>query len=95
MSEIKYDARSVRPCKGGGILVEGTFDRPFSMRTLCMILQGRGKCAEKLGMARFSYGDYAITLYKNGRVDVHSVESTERAIEILDAVRAIVQEAFL
>ncbi|MGZ4942109.1 MAG: hypothetical protein ACXV5N_10595 [Halobacteriota archaeon] len=95
MPETKYDAHSVRPCKGGGILVEGTFDRPFSMITLCTILQGRGKCAEKLGVARFSYDDYEITLYKNGRVDVHSVESTERAIEILDVVKAIVQEAFV
>jgi ArsR family metal-binding transcriptional regulator len=92
---MKYNAHSVRPCKGGGILVEGTFDRPFSMEVLCMILQGRGKCAEKLGVARFFYGGCGITLYRNGRVDVHRVESTEKAIEILDAVKAIVQGAFV
>jgi ArsR family metal-binding transcriptional regulator len=95
MSEKMYNARSVRPCKGGGILVEGTFDRPFSMEVLCRILHDRGKCAEKLGVARFFYGDCGITLYRNGRVDVHRVQSTEQAIEILDGVKAVVQEAFV
>ena len=60
-----------------------------------MILQGRGKCAEKLGVARFFYGGCGITLYRNGRVDVHRVESTEKAIEILDVAKAIVQGAFV
>jgi len=95
MSENKYNAHSVRPCKGGGILVEGTFDRPFSMEVLCRLLLGRGKCVEKLGVARFFYGGCGITLYKNGRVDVHRVESTEQAIEILEAVEAEVREAFV
>jgi len=95
MSEKKYNAKSVRPCKGGGFLVEGTFDRPFSMELLCRILHNRGKCAEKLGVARFVYSECDITLYRNGRVDVNRVQSTEQAIEILDGVKAVVQEAFV
>ncbi len=95
MSKNKYNARSVRPCKGGGILVEGTFDRPFSMEVLCRILHDRGKCAEKLGVARFSYSGCDITLYRNGRVDVHRVQSTKQAIEVLDDIKAVVQEAFV
>jgi ArsR family metal-binding transcriptional regulator len=91
----KYSARSVRPCKGGGILVEGTFGKPFSMETLCRILQNQGKCAEKLGVARLFYADCGITLYRNGRFDVHNVQSTEQAIEIIESVKAIVQEAFV
>jgi len=95
MSEKKYNAHSVRPCKGGGILVEGTFDLPFSMEILCRILHDMGKCAEKLGVARFFYSGCDITLYRNGRVDVHRVQSTEQAIEILDGVKTVVQEAFI
>ncbi|MDD1721091.1 MAG: hypothetical protein LUP95_03800 [Euryarchaeota archaeon] len=59
-----------------------------------MILQGRGKCAEKLGVARFSYGGCDITLYRNGRVDVHRVQSIEQAIEIIEDVEVMVREAF-
>jgi ArsR family metal-binding transcriptional regulator len=95
MSEKKYNAHSVRPCIEGGILVEARFDTPFSMEALCRILRNRGKCAEKLGVARFLYGGCDITLYRNGRVDVHRVQSTEQAIEILDGVKTVVQEAFV
>ena len=96
MPEEKYGAHSVRPCKGGGILVEGTFDKPFSMEILCRILRDKeGKCAEKLGVARLFYRECDITLYRNGRVDVHRVQSTEEAIEILDQVKAIIREAFV
>jgi ArsR family metal-binding transcriptional regulator len=95
MSQKKYNAKSVRPCTGGGFLVEGTFDRPFSMEALCRILHGTGKCAEKLGVARFVHSGCDITLYRNGRVDVSRVQSTEQAIEILDGVKAVVQEAFV
>ncbi|MGA9080281.1 MAG: hypothetical protein WB581_08640 [Halobacteriota archaeon] len=96
MPEEKYGAHSVRPCKGGGILVEGTFDKPFSMEILCRILRDtEGKCAEKLGVARLFYGGCGITLYRNGRVDVHRVQSTEEAIEILDEVKVIVGDAFV
>jgi len=28
----KYNARSVRACKGRGILVEGTFGKPFQLK---------------------------------------------------------------
>ena len=95
MPEEKYSARSVRPCKGGGILVEGTFDNPFSMKILCRILLDVGKCAEKLGVARFFHKGCGVTLYRNGRVDVHRVQSTEEAIQILDEVNVIVREAFV
>ena len=95
MPEEKYGAHSVRPCKGGGILVEGTFDKPFLMETLCRILRDTGKCAEKLGVARLFYAGCSVTLYRNGRVDVHRVQSTEEAIEILDEVKVIVREAFV
>ena len=93
-NQEKYNARAVRPCKGGGILVEGTFKRPFSMEILCRILRERGKCSEKLGVARFFHGGCGITLYRNGRVDVHRVQSKEEALAILDDVKGIVQEAF-
>jgi ArsR family metal-binding transcriptional regulator len=95
MAKNKYNARSVRPCKGGGILVEGTFDKPFLMEALCRILHDRGKCAEKLGVARLFYGDCDITLYRNGRFDVHRVQSTEQAIEIIESVKAFVQAALV
>ena len=85
MSEKKYHTHSVRPCKGGGILVEGTFDRRFSIEVLCRILHNRGKCAEKLEVARFSCGRCDITLYRKGRVDIHRVQSTEEAIKSLTA----------
>jgi len=94
VNQEKYDARAVRPCKGGGILVEGTFERPFSMEILCRILREKGKCSEKLGVARFFYGGCGITLYRNGRVDVHRVQSKEEAVAILDDVKDIVEEAF-
>jgi hypothetical protein len=32
MAKNKYNAHSVRPCKGGGILVEGTFDTLFQWK---------------------------------------------------------------
>ncbi|MGZ4907898.1 MAG: hypothetical protein ACXV5H_04965 [Halobacteriota archaeon] len=95
MSEMKYNAHSMRPCKEGGILVEGTFDRPFLMEVLCKVLHDKGKCAEKLGVARFFYGGCGITLYRSGRVDVHRVESIEQAIEIIEGVEALVREAFV
>jgi ArsR family metal-binding transcriptional regulator len=95
MPEEKYSAHSVRPCKGGGILVEATFDKPFSMKILCRILRDVDKCAEKLGVARFFHKGCGITLYRNGRVDVHRVQSTEEAIQILDEVNVIVREAFV
>ena len=95
VAKNKYNARSVRPCKGGGILVEGTFDKPFLMESLCRILRNRGKCAEKLGVARLFYDDCDITLYRNGRFDVHRVQSTEQAIEIIERLKVIVQGAFV
>ena len=76
-------------------MVEATFDKPFSMKILCRILLDVGKCAEKLGVARFFHKGCGVTLYRNGRVDVHRVQSTEEAIQILDEVKAIVREAFV
>jgi ArsR family metal-binding transcriptional regulator len=95
MAEKKYNAKAVRPCKGGGILVEGDFGRAFSMQVLCEILKEMGRCAEKLGVARIFYEECGITLYKNGRVDVHRVDSEERAIKLLDDVKVIVAKAFI
>ncbi|HYA32974.1 MAG TPA: hypothetical protein VEG65_03115 [Candidatus Bathyarchaeia archaeon] len=65
------------------------------METLCRILRDVGKCAEKLGVARFFHAGCGITLYRNGRVDVHRVQSTAEAIVILEEVEAIVREAFV
>ena len=76
-------------------MVEGTFDKPFSMKILCQILRDIGKCAEKLGVARFFHKGCGVTLYRNGRVDIHRVQSTEEAIQVLDEVKAIVSEAFM
>ena len=95
MAEKKYNAKAVRPCKGGGILVEGDFGSPLSMQVLCEILREMGRCSEKLGVARIFYEECGITLYKNGRVDVHRVDSEERAIELLDDVKMIVEKAFI
>jgi len=95
MPEQKYNARSVRPCRGGGILVEATFGKPCSMQILCRILENRGKCAEKLGVARFLFDDCGITLCRSGRVDVHRVQSIAQAIEVLDAVKTVAQKAFV
>jgi ArsR family metal-binding transcriptional regulator len=46
-------------------------------------------------VARLFYAGCSVTLYRNGRVDVHRVQSTEEAIEILDEVKVIVREAFV
>ncbi len=95
MAEKKYHAKAVRPCKGGGILVEGDFGRAFSMQALCEMLKELGRCSEKLGVARIFYEEAGITLYKNGRVDVHRVDSEERAIRLLDDIKVMVEKAFI
>ena len=95
MAEKKYNAKAVRPCKGGGILVEGDFGRPFSMQALCEMLKEMGRCSEKLGVARIFYEECGITLYKSGRVDVHRVDSEERAIKLLDEVFHVIEKAFI
>ena len=75
--------------------MEGDFGKEFSMKVLCEMLKETGKCSEKLGVARFFYEECGITLYKNGRVDVHRVDSAERAIKLLDDVKIIVEKAFI
>ncbi len=88
-----YDVKTLRPCRGGGVVVEGTFGREFSMRELCALLRGIAKCSEKLGVARFSHEGCDITLYRNGRVDVHGVASEDEAIALIDDIRPIIEAA--
>ena len=90
-----YDVKTLRPCKSGGIIVEGHFGREFSMKTLCAVLHGVAKCSEKLGVARFSHQGCDITLYRSGRIDAHGVASEEEAIEIINDISAIVKDAFV
>jgi ArsR family metal-binding transcriptional regulator len=90
-----YDVKTLRPCKSGGIIVEGHFSRKFSMQELCSLLQGVAKCSEKLGVARFSHEGCDITIYRNGRVDVHGVASEQEAIEFISDIKVIVEDAFV
>ncbi len=90
-----YDVRTVRPCRSGGIIVEGHFGKEFSMNELCSLLQGVAKCSEKLGVSRFSHEGYSVTIYRKGRVDVHGVESEEEAIDLIDDIKVIVEAAFV
>ncbi|MGZ4903036.1 MAG: hypothetical protein ACXV47_09170 [Halobacteriota archaeon] len=90
-----YDVKTVRPCRGGGFVVEGTFGRTFSMRELCATLQGIAKCSEKLGVARFSDEGCDITIYRDGRVGVHGVTSEEAAIDLINDIKPVVEDAFV
>ena len=90
-----YDVKTVRPCRGGGIVAEGHFGRAFAMHDLCAILRGVAKCSEKLGVARFSHEGCDITIYRDGRVDVHGVTSEEAAIELISDIKPIVEDAFV
>ncbi len=90
-----YDVKTVRPCRGGGFVIEGNFGRAFSMYKLCTMLQGIAKCSEKLGVARLSHEGCDITLYRSGRVDVHGVASEEEAIAFINAIEPIVECAFV
>jgi hypothetical protein len=90
-----YNVRTLRPCRSGGVIVEGHFGREFSMHELCSLLQGVAKCSEKLGVARFSHEGYNITIYRKGRVDVHGVASEEEAIEFINDIKIIVEAAFV
>jgi ArsR family metal-binding transcriptional regulator len=90
-----YDVKTLRPCRSGGIIVEGHFGREFSMHDLCLLLQGVAKCSEKLGVARFSHEGSDITIYRSGRVDVHGVVSEEEAIEFINDIKVIVEDAFI
>jgi ArsR family metal-binding transcriptional regulator len=89
-----YDVKTLRPCLSGGIIVEGHFSSEFAMHELCSLLQGVAKCSEKLGVARFSHKGCDITIYRNGRVDVHGVTSEEEAIEFINDIKLIVEDAF-
>ena len=90
-----YDVKTVRPCRGGGIVAEGHFGRAFAMRDLCAILRGVAKCSERLGVARFSHEGCDITIYRDGRVDVHGVTSEEAAIDLINDIKPIVEDAFV
>ena len=95
MTERKYDVKTVRPCVGGGFVVEGHFGNAFSMHELCTILRGVAQCSEKLGVARFSHEGCDITIYRSGRVDMHGVASEEAAIEFIEDIKFIVEDAFV
>ena len=95
MMEKKYDVKTLRPCKGGGIVVEGHFGTAFSMHELCTMLQGAAKYSEKLGVARFSHEGCDITIYRSGRIDVHGVESEAEAIQFIDDIKLIIEDAFI
>jgi ArsR family metal-binding transcriptional regulator len=90
-----YDVKTLRPCLSGGIIVEGHFSSEFAMHELCSLLQDVAKCSEKLGVARFSHEGCDITIYRNGRVDVHGVASEEKAIEFINDIKLIVEDAFV
>ena len=90
-----YDVKTLRPCRSGGIIVEGHFGREFSVHDLCSLLHGVAKCSERLGVARFSHERCDVTIYRNGRIDVHSVASEEEAIEFINDVKVIVEGAFV
>jgi ArsR family metal-binding transcriptional regulator len=90
-----YDVKTLRPCHSGGILVEGHFSSEFAMHELCSLLHGIAKCSEKLGVARFSHEGCDITIYRNGRVDVHGVASEEEAIELISNIKLVVEAAFV
>ncbi|MEI7827232.1 MAG: hypothetical protein WCI87_05510 [Euryarchaeota archaeon] len=91
----KYDAKAVRPCVGGGMVVEAHFDKGFSMQVLCRILEGIAQCSEKLGVARFFHEGRTLTLYRSGRVDVHRVKSENEAIRLIDEIKPIIEDAFV
>ena len=90
-----YSVKTLRLCRSGGIIVEGHFGREFSMHDLCSLLHGVAKCSEKLGVARFSHEGCDITIYRNGRVDVHGVASEEEAVEFINNIKVIVEDAFV
>jgi ArsR family metal-binding transcriptional regulator len=90
-----YDVKTLRPCLSGGLIVEGRFGREFSMDDLCSLLHDVAKCSEKLGVARFSHEGCDITIYRNGRVDVHGVTSEEEAIEFINDIKLVVEGAFV
>jgi len=91
----KYDAKAVRPCTGGGLVVEAHFDKGFSMKALCRVLEGIAQCSEKFGVARFFHEGRTFTLYRSGRVDVHRAESENEAIRLIDEIKPMIEEAFV
>ncbi len=95
MTGKKYDVKTVRPCEGGGLVVVGHFARRFSMKALCTLLQGLGQCSERLGVARVSHEGCSITLYRDGRVDVHRAASEEDAIRLIDEIEPVIAGAFV
>ena len=87
--------KTLRACQSGGIIVEGRFDSEFAIHELCLLLQGVAKCSEKLGVVRFSHEWHDITIYRNGRVAVHGVATEEDAIEVINDIKLIVEDAFV
>jgi ArsR family metal-binding transcriptional regulator len=91
----KYDVKTLRPCVGGGLVIEAHFEKAFSMETLCKLLEGIAQCSEKLGVARFSHEGCTFTLYRSGRIDVQRAQSEDEAIRSIDDIKPIVEAAFV
>ncbi len=90
-----YNVKTLRPCRGGGVVVEGHFGREFSMHALCATLRGVAKCSETLGVARFSHEGCEVTIYRNGRVDIQGVASEEEAIAFINDIKSVVADSFV
>jgi ArsR family metal-binding transcriptional regulator len=92
---VKYNVKTLRPCVGGGFVIEAHFEKKFSMEVLCRLLEGIAQCSEKLGVARFSHEGCTFTLYRSGRIDVRRAESEDEAIRLIDDIKPIVEAAFI
>lgn len=90
-----YNVKILRPCRGGGVMVDGHFGRELSMHKLCSVLRGVAKCSERLGVARLSHQGCDITIYRKGRVVVHGVASEEDAVGLISDLKVIVESAFV
>lgn len=77
------------------VVVEGHFGKAFSMHELFTMLQGVAQCSEKSGVAHFSHEEYSVTVHKNGRIDVHGVESEDEAIQFIEDITLVVESAFI
>jgi hypothetical protein len=83
----KYNVKTLRPCVGGGFVIEAHFEKRFSMEALCRLLEGIAQCSGKLGVARFSHEGCMFTLYRSGRIDVRRAESEDEAIRLIDDIK--------
>jgi ArsR family metal-binding transcriptional regulator len=59
------------------------------------MLHGVAQRSEKLGVAQFSHEGCDVTIYKSGRIDVHGVGSEDEAIQFIDDIKLIIEDAFI